>query len=78
MLVETIGAGFTASAQEPSIPKELATGLQPLSLLFWVDFFAPHHPLFCSAAFAMESPTAWPLPMPWCSCRLFRNVGKTR
>lgn len=52
MLIQPIGAGFTAWAQEQSIPKESATGLQTLSLLFWVDFFVPRHRLSCSAAFA--------------------------
>jgi hypothetical protein len=78
MLIQPIGAGFTASAQEQSIPKESATGLQTLSPLFWVDFFVPRHLLFCSAAFATGLETVWPLPMPSCSCRLFRIVGKTR
>jgi hypothetical protein len=34
MLIQPIGAEFTASAQEQSIPKESATGLQTLSPLF--------------------------------------------
>ena len=75
MSTRPIGAAFTASAQAQSIPKESATGLQPLSPLSWVDFFAPRHPLFCGAT---GSARVWPLPRPWCSCRLFRIVGKTR
>jgi hypothetical protein len=78
MLIQPIGAGFTASAQEQSIPKESATGLQTVSLLFWVDFFVPRHRLSCSAAFAPGLETVWPLPMPSCSSRLFQIVGKTR
>jgi hypothetical protein len=78
MLIQPIGAGFTASAQEQSIPKESATGLQTLSLPFWVDFFVLRHRLFCSAVFAPGLETVWLLPTPACSCRLFQIVGKKR
>jgi hypothetical protein len=73
MFIQAIGAGFTASAQEQSIPKESAKGLQTLSPLFWVDFFVPRHPLFCSAAFATGLETVWPVPMP---SSLFRMLAR--
>ena len=78
MLIQSIGAGFTASARELAIPKESATGLRTLSLLFWMDFFVPRHRLFCSAAFAPGSETVWPLRMLSSSSQLFRIVGKRR